>query len=42
MAVAHSPNGDLIASGGTDSTIKIWDATMLKLKFAIDDAHTRE
>jgi len=38
--VAHSSNGNLIASGSDDQTIKIWDAKTLKLKFAIDDAHS--
>jgi len=40
FVVTHSPNGTLIATcryAGT--TIKIWDARTLKLKFAIDNAH---
>ena len=41
-AVAHLFNGKLIASGCDDSNIRIWDAKTLKLKFAIDDAHTDE
>ena len=39
-SVAHSPNGNLIASGSWNSTIKIWDAKTLQFKFAIDDAHS--
>jgi len=38
-SVTHSPNGNLIASGSSDSTIKIWDAKTPTLKFAID-AHS--
>jgi len=39
-SVAYSRNENLIASCCWDYKIKIWDAKTLKLKFAIDDAHS--
>jgi len=37
--VAHLQNGNLIASGGEDFTLHVWDAKTLEWKFAIADAH---
>ena len=39
ISFSHSPNRNLVASGSY-GTIKIWDAKTLKLKFAINDAHS--
>ena len=40
MASLPSPIRKLLASSDWDGTINIWDAKTLKLKFAIDDAHS--
>jgi len=39
-SVAHSSNGSRIASCSNDKTIKIWDATTLKLIHTYDDKHS--
>ena len=38
--MAHSPNGMLLATGGADKSIRIWDAITLSFKHTFDALHS--